>query len=138
MSTVKDFLIPLEDLKPERKEVKFSKFPKPFVVESITEERNTQLRKSSTVVTRNRQGGKDSEFKNEVYMSKLVVECVKQPDLQNEELQNHYGTTGSAGDTIRKMLTPGEYARLLEVIQQVNGFDEDPTLEELKDEVKND
>lgn len=137
MSSIKDFMIPLKDLEPETKEISFKKYKKPWVIESINEEENRKLRKSATITKydkRTRQN--NTEFNTELFMGKLVVRCLKEPDVENAELQEHFGTPGSAVDTVQKMLTPGEYARLLEAVQEVNGFDEEEDINSLKEEAK--
>ena len=67
-------------------------------------------------------------------MAKLVVASVVFPDLKDAELQKSYGVLG-ADQLLRKMLLPGEYATLLQKVQEVNGFDRD--VNELAEEVKN-
>lgn len=138
MSNIKDFMIKKKDMKPKQLEVKFDKFPSPFIVQSITEAENKQLRSGANITKKNfKTGQTEKEFNQEKYMSDLVVACVAQPDLQDASLQEYFGTMG-AGETVQVMLTSGEYATLLEAVQQVNGFSESGgTINELVDEVKN-
>ena len=44
------------------------------------------------------------------------------PNLDDAALQDSYGAVG-AQDLIQKMLTPGEYADLANMVQQVCGFE---------------
>lgn len=137
MASIKDFMIPLENLEPETKEVNFKKYPFPFILESITEEENKKIRKQATISRMDKRSRQPiQEFNSELYMGKLVVRCLKEPDVEDEEIQNHFGTTGSGVDTLQKMLTPGEYARLLESVQEINGFDDDD-INSLKEKAKN-
>ena len=76
----------------------------------------------------------EKEIDFPLYLSKLATASVVFPDLQNIELQNAYNVM-SGEDLIKKMLTSGEYYRLLDVVKEVNGFEE--SAEELLDEVKN-
>ena len=45
------------------------------------------------------------------------------PDLRDKGLWESYGTA-SAEDTLKEMLYPGEYLRLLEEVKALNGFAE--------------
>ena len=69
-----------------------------------------------------------------LYTGKLVVACVVYPDLNDAALQDSYGAMG-ADTLVKKMLTAGEYAALLEKVQEINGYDKD--MSELVDEAKN-
>ena len=82
--------------------------------------------------------GKKGQFRQEtdsnMYLSKLTSKCVKYPDLTDVELQNSYGVMGEE-KLLNTMLLPGEYADLIQVVQEANGYSE--TMEELVDEAKN-
>ena len=60
--------------------------------------------------------------------------CVVYPDLTDAELQNSYGVMGD-DNLLKKMLKSGEYAALLNKVQEINGFD--ITTQDLVDEAKN-
>jgi hypothetical protein len=68
------------------------------------------------------------------YLCKLVIECVKYPDLNNAELQDSYHVVG-AENLIQTMLKDGEYQNLLQKVQEINGFD--VGLKEKVEEAKN-
>lgn len=51
----------------------------------------------------------------------LCVLSVVEPDLTDKGLWESYGVQ-SAEDALREMLYPGEYLRLLEEVQALNGF----------------
>nr|PZN50821.1 MAG: phage portal protein [Bacteroidota bacterium] len=108
--------------------------PIPWKVRAITEAENEQLRKASTQFVKGPGGRRTAEIQPDVYMAKVVVASVVFPDLKNAELQKSYGVIG-AEDLLKKMLLSGEYARLVQAVQEINGFDKD--INELMDEVKN-
>lgn len=112
------------------KKVKMERFKDPFVIQSISEFENANLRKASTM--RSKKSG--TEVNTEMYVDKLVTACVKVPDLNNAKLQESYLTQGDPSGTLKKMLLPGEYADLTTAIQELNGFDQEH--EEIVDEVK--
>ena len=107
--------------------------PIPWEIRALTAEEDGALRKSCTKKIRNK-GIITQETNYEEYISKMVVECVVSPNLRDKELQESYGVLG-ADKLVKKMLTSGEYAELLEKVQLVNGFD--IGMEELVEEVKN-
>ena len=53
----------------------------------------------------------------------LCVLAAVTPDLRDKGLWESYGTA-SAEDTLKEMLYPGEYLRLLEEVKALNGFAE--------------
>lgn len=95
--------------------------PIPWEIRALTAEEDEALRKTCTKKIRNK-GIITQETNYEEYMAKLIVECVVFPNLRDKELQESYGVLG-ADKLVRKMLTSGEYAELLEKVQLVNGFD---------------
>lgn len=106
--------------------------PIPWKVRALTEAENEQLRRSSMQPPRKR--GDSPEIQPDTYLAKVTVASVVFPDLKDAELQQSYGVMG-AEELLKKMLLPGEYARLVQKVQEVNGFDRD--VNELIDEVKN-
>ena len=62
--------------------------------------------------------------------------CVVTPDLKDAQLQESYRTVGDEAATLKAMLKIGEYNRLMQEIQSLNGFDED--INDLVEEAKND
>ena len=108
--------------------------PIPWKVRAITEAENEQLRKAAMQHVKGPGGRRMAEIQPEVYMAKVVVSSVVFPDLKNAELQKSYGVLG-AEDLLKKMLLSGEYARLVQAVQEINGFDKD--INELVEEVKN-
>ncbi len=108
--------------------------PVEWEIKAISAEQDESIRKTATKKTKNKNGMVEKEIDFPLYLSKLATASVVFPDLQNIELQNAYNVM-SGEDLIKKMLTSGEYYRLLDVVKEVNGFEE--SAEELLDEVKN-
>lgn len=108
--------------------------PAPWKIRAMTEAENEDIRKSATHQTKGKNGQKIPETNPEEYLAKLAVASVVFPDLKNAELQKSYGVLG-AETLLKKMLLPGEYAGLIQKVQELNGFDRD--INELVEEVKN-
>ena len=68
-------------------------------------------------------------------MFALMEECVVEPNLKDQELQDSYGAMGVA-DLLDKMLTTSEFTALNIKLTQMHGGDQ--PLDEMVDEVKND
>lgn len=105
----------------------------PWEIRALSESENQMIRKSATKVAV-RKGFKVPETDYELYLSRMTAESVVFPNLKNAELQESYGVLG-AEELLKKMLTAGEYANLLEIVQKVNGFNSDA--EDLVEEAKN-
>lgn len=110
------------------------KGPVPWKLRTMTEAENEDIRKSATHQTKGKNGQKIPETNPEQYLAKLAVASVVFPDLKNAELQKSYGVLG-AETLLKKMLLSGEYAGLIQKVQELNGFDRD--INELAEEVKN-
>ena len=110
--------------------------PIEWEIACITSNEDEKLRKDCT--KRVPIPGKRNQFTTEtdynLYLGKLAAMCTVFPNLNDSELQNSYGVMG-ADALLKAMLTPGEYADYLTVIQEVNGFD--ISFEDQVDEVKN-
>ncbi len=68
------------------------------------------------------------------YIAELTAAAVVYPDLKDAELQKAYGVLGE-GELLKKMLMVGEYAVLIQKVQELSGLDTDPN--DLVAEVKN-
>ena len=108
--------------------------PISWKIRAITEEENELIRKAATKFVKGRGGQRTPEIQPEVYMAKVAAASVVFPDLKNAELQKSYGVLG-AENLLKKMLLSGEYATLIEKVQEINGFDKD--INEVVEEVKN-
>ncbi|WP_273483608.1 phage tail assembly chaperone [Desulforamulus ruminis] len=108
--------------------------PVPWRLRSMTEAENKAIRQSATKSVKARHGGPTREVDFEEYLAKLAVASIVYPNLKDADLQASYRVKG-ADAVLQKMLLPGEYATLLQKVQELNGFDQD--INELVDEVKN-
>ena len=100
---------------PEDREVRVSgRFAEPFVVRGITEEENAGLRAGCR-----KNGGLDGVDADR-YLARLAAACVVSPDLENAALQRSWGVMGAEA-LLKRMLSPGEFAKLLEAEQLKNG-----------------
>lgn len=108
--------------------------PIPWKLRTISEAENEEIRKSSTRFVKGKNGVKVAETNGDEYIGKLVVASVVFPDLKNADLQKSYGVLG-ADAALKKMLFSGEYAALVQKVQELNGFDKD--INDKIEEVKN-
>lgn len=112
------------------------KKPIEWEIKTITGTEDEALRKSCAkrvpVPGKKNQYQKETDY--DMYLGKLAVACIVFPDLNNKELQDSYHVMG-AETLLKTMLTPGEYADLVNKVQEVCGFD--TTLQEDVDDAKN-
>lgn len=108
--------------------------PIPWKLRTLSEAENEELRKSARQYVKGKGGQRIPETNPEIYLAKVAVASVVFPDLKDAELQKSYGVMG-AEDLLKKMLLAGEYAALIQKVQEINGFDRD--INDLVDEVKN-
>lgn len=134
MASLSAFLHPE---KIERKEIIVSERFKengkavPFVIRPITQEENGELLKKFRKVDKKT----GTEVFNRVgYNHALAASAVVDPDLTNTELQKAWGVLGT-DKLLTKMLYIGEFAALLEAVQELSGLDTD--INEDIDEAKN-
>lgn len=101
---------------------------------AISEERNAELRKSCQ--KRVKVGNRiQVETDVDEYLYKLVAETVVFPNLKDAALQESWGVKGTTA-LLKKMLLPGEFGRVVQIVREVNGFDAE-AFQELIDEAKN-
>jgi len=116
-------------------EVDIKPFPFPFVVKTITEAENKAIQKSCQVTEFNKKTHrKETQTDSQAYLTKLVVACTVDPCFKDATLQETYGVVGAEA-LVEKLLTPGQYAALLQAVNDINNFDTD--MQELVDEAKN-
>jgi len=108
--------------------------PVAWELRSMSEAENEECRKAATKRVKAKNGAYVPETNYDEYLAKLTVASVIYPNLKDGELQRSYGVMGAEA-LLRRMLLPGEYASLVQKVQELNGFDKD--LGELVDEVKN-
>ena len=99
----------------------------------VGEERSNALRKAALREVKVKKNIYKDKTDYDLYMLKLAVETVTFPDLNNKELQDSYGVMG-AEKLLQAMLITGEYANLLQIVNEVNGFDSEV---EMVEEAKN-
>ena len=105
----------------------------PWKLRTISETENEGIRKAATKMVKGKNGVRTPETNIPDYMTKMAVASVVFPNLKDSELQNSYGVVG-ADELLKTMLLSGEYANLLQKVQEMNGFDRDinETVEEIK------
>lgn len=131
--SLEDFL--LENVETiEKVEVVLSpRFKSPFVIKAISEAENAVIRKSCRKKIKQKYGQHTTETDQDLYLVRLVAACTVMPNFMDAKLQQSWGVIGEEA-LLQKMLTPGEYAELLNQIQLACGFDLD--IEEQKEEIK--
>lgn len=130
--SIKDFLRKRQMAK---KEIKFKGFEAPFVIEEISNEENEQLQKQATKTTKTRSGQVMQNIDQDKYAQNLILKSVVQPDLNSEELQEFYGTLADPYGTLKRMLSIGELAALVQEVNNLSTVDQ--TLDDKVDEAKN-
>ncbi len=125
MGNIKAFLLP--PVMEETKEVVITKRavdedgkPVPFILRRIDQETNDRLlRQAQRKVKVN--GLITTNVDNEKYGKLLVQACVVEPDFKNAELCAYYKTVDPL-DVPSRMLSSGEYARLMQEINERKVF----------------
>ena len=104
--------------------------PLPFVIRPITQDENGELLKKYRKV--DKKTGNET-FNRVAYNHALTALAVVEPDLNNAELQKAWGVLGPE-KLLAKMLYVGEFANLLEAVQELSGLDQDinDDIEEVK------
>lgn len=128
MGDIKAFLLP--PVMEETKEVVITKRavgedgkPIPFKLRRIDQETNNKLVRQSQR-KKKVNGQIITELDNTRFGNLLILECVIDPDFKNSELCAYYKTVDPL-DVPGRMLSSGEYAKLMEEINKLNGFDDD-------------
>jgi hypothetical protein len=106
----------------------------PWKIKGLSEGENKIIRKSATKMINGKGGIKIPDIDAEDYATKLALESVVYPNLKDAELQKSYGVVG-ADNLLNKMLLVGEFATLVEKVQEINGFNQD--INKVMEETKN-
>ena len=108
----------MEDVLPPREEtlILSERFGGPFKVAGVSEEENAALRAACR-----RRSENGVAFDRERYLKKLAAAAVREPDLKDAALQQSWGVLGEEA-LLSKMLTAGEFAKLLVAVERVCGF----------------
>ena len=141
MGDIKAFLLP--PVMEETKEVVITKRavdesgkPVPFVIRVIDQETNNRLVKQATRKTK-MNGQLVRELDDDKYGKLLVSACVVSPNFKDSELCAYYKTADPL-DAPGRMLTVGEYNRLVREIKKINDLvSDEEELNELTEEAKN-
>ena len=109
--------------------------PVEWEIKAIDSDLDEMLRKECTKkVPTGKRGQFNQETDTDKYIGKMCVACTVYPNLNDVELQSHYGVM-SADSLLKKMLLPGEYTEYKAKVMEVNGYD--MSMEELVEEAKN-
>lgn len=92
----------------------------PFIIRPLTQDENEELIRKHT--KRDKKG--NEIFDRVAYSREMAAAAVVEPDLNNAETQKAYGVLG-ASKVLNKMLYVGEYATLMEAVQELSGLDKD-------------
>lgn len=134
-TSIKSFMLKDASVLEETKELKFSQFDEPFVIRSLTAEEFDNLTKRAT--RHNKQNGAmTTELDQKKFTDLMAIEAIVTPDLNDAELQEFYGTIGKPAETVRKMLTAGQWGKVLSEVNELSGFNKE-SVDELVEEVKN-
>lgn len=92
----------------------------PFVIQAISQEENEALARKSRVEKTIGDVPVDS-LDNITYTKRLMLACVKEPDLKDAELCKYYGVVDPL-EVLSKMLSIGEYGALSDEVMKINGM----------------
>ena len=108
--------------------------PQPFTIRVISQEVNENLRKQCARPIKRNGTIIGEDFDSIKFGKLLVIACTAYPDFRSTELCEFYKTMDPL-DVPSKMLTAGEYAKLVSAINELNGFTGNS--EDLEEEAKN-
>jgi hypothetical protein len=138
MGNLQAFMLP--PVEEEQKEVMISdRFKEgdkviPFKIKVISQETNEGLRKKASRPIRQNNTVVGVDFDTDLYGKLLLQACVVYPNFKDAELCDFYKTKDPL-EVPGRMLTAGEYNKLIKEINILNGFLDDPNI--LEDEAKN-
>lgn len=109
--------------------------PAPFIIRAIDQATNDKLLAQATK-KKKLNGQVLQELDNEKYGKLLVSACVVEPDFKNSDLCAYYKTVNPL-DVPGRMLSVGEYSKLVKAIKDMNGIvTSEDEIEELEGEAK--
>ena len=110
--------------------------PEEWEFTAVSAETDAHIRKSCMV--RVPVPGKKNMYQQEIdrekYTGQIAAQTVVYPNLNDAALQDSYGVKDAAS-LLKKMLISGEYTTLMQVVNEVNGYD--VTMADKVDEAKN-
>ena len=89
-----------------------NKKPVEWILKPVSSQTDEDLRRQSTIRTKNATGQYQTDLDVNKYIGLLAVACTVYPNLNDANLQNSYNVMG-ADSLLKKMLLPGEYANYL-------------------------
>lgn len=110
--------------------------PQPFVIRAISQETNEGLRKKAVRPVKKNGVVVGEDIDTAKYGKLLVLACTVEPDFKDKELCDYYKTLDPS-DVPSRMLSAGEYAKLVKEINELNGFISSDDGEALEEEAKN-
>lgn len=109
----------------------------PFVIRVISAEIASKLRNQSSRPVRRNGVVVSQELDNDKYTRGLIVACTVTPNFKSSELCDYYKTKDPL-DVPERMLTAGEFGKLLRAVNRLNEFGiNDDQAKELEEEAKN-
>ena len=129
---IKDFMIENTD---ETEEIIIKRFPTPFKIKAITQEKNEEIRNRCLIPVKKNGVVVSHDVDTRKFARELMVECVVVPDFRNSELCKFYATLDPL-EVPGRMLKAGEYNKLSSAVSRLNGFSDEAN-EEITNEVKN-
>ena len=99
-----------------------NKKPVEWILKPVSSQLDEDLRRQSTIRTKNATGQYQTDLDVNKYIGLLAVACTVYPNLNDANLQNSYNVMG-ADSLLKTMLLPGEYANYLLKVQEICGFD---------------
>ncbi|MFC4355305.1 hypothetical protein ACFO0S_09625 [Chryseomicrobium palamuruense] len=108
-----------------------------WVIKPLTTKENEDIRDACTfeVPVKGKANMYRPKLNSSLYLAKMMVKSVVEPNLYNAELQDSYNVK-TPEDLLKEMIDdPGEYNEFASFIQNFNGFN--TTLEEKVEEAKN-
>ncbi len=106
--------------------------PLAFKIKIIDQNTNNSLIKKSRKCKKTK-GEVITELDREEYANRLIVACTVEPDFSDSEICSYYGEMVPE-NVPGKMLSSGEYGKLVDEINKLNGFYD---LEDIEEEAKN-
>jgi mevalonate kinase len=133
--SISDFLIDASELH-ETMELNFPQFKAPWKIQALTSDEFNALSKRARIKQRSKSGLLVNQTDDDRLADLLIEESVIVPDLNDNTLQEHYNTIGSAADTARAMLKTGQLVQLNNAIAEINGLNDELPMDDLVAEVK--
>ena len=109
--------------------------PQPFIIRVISQETNEGLRRQAVKPVKKNGVVVGEDFDAAKFGKLLVMACTVEPNLKDTELCEYYKTLDPL-DVASRMLTAGEYNKLVREINNLNGFTAN-SVDELEEEAKN-